>query len=156
MTTPLIIPHGFFQRSGKLVRMNRVYVVRPPEDRFWKKVDKQDGNGCWEWTGALVHGYGYFGMVKGDTRKAHRVAYEWEVGPIPEDRELDHLCLNTACIRPDHLEAVTHQVNMLRGMTFAAEQAARATCPKGHPYSSRNSRGERECYTCKNARRRKS
>lgn len=45
---------------------------------------------------------------------AHRVAYELFVGPIPDGLELDHLCRVRNCINPDHLEAVTHQVNVER------------------------------------------
>jgi HNH endonuclease len=46
---------------------------------------------------------------------AHRAMYEQEVGPIPKGLVLDHLCRIPACIRPDHLEAVTSGVNTGRG-----------------------------------------
>jgi len=54
-------------------------------------------------------GYGIF-----QRRYAHVIAYELQYGPIPEGLELDHLCRQTLCIRPEHLEAVTHQENMRR------------------------------------------
>jgi hypothetical protein len=47
---------------------------------------------------------------------AHRFAYELMVGPIPEDLELDHLCGVRECVNPRHLEAVTHLVNVRRGL----------------------------------------
>lgn len=54
-----------------------------PEERFWRKVDKRSG-GCWLWTGAkATNGYGSFGIAGTTSRRAHRVAYEWLVGPIP-------------------------------------------------------------------------
>lgn len=46
---------------------------------------------------------------------AHRAMYEQEIGPIPEGLHLDHLCRQTKCIRPDHLEPVTHAKNLQRG-----------------------------------------
>lgn len=45
---------------------------------------------------------------------------------------IDHLCGVKACVRPEHLEAVTQGENVRRA-------AARKThCPKGHPYSGPN------------------
>jgi hypothetical protein len=43
--------------------------------------------------------------------------YEQLVGPVPEGFELDHKCRNRNCVNVyEHLEVVTHQVNILRGM----------------------------------------
>ena len=78
-----------------------------PEDiqeRFWAKVDRSGD--CWEWTRTLVNGYGVFSI--GTKRHlAHRVSYEWEYGEIPTDRQLDHICVNHPCVRPEHLRVVT-------------------------------------------------
>jgi hypothetical protein len=82
---------------------------------------------------------------------AHRWAYESEVGPIPIGLTLDHLCKVRRCVRPDHLEAVTLQENLLRGLTFQASNAAKTRCPRGHPYTAQNTRhhcGSRHCKTC--------
>lgn len=49
---------------------------------------------------------------------AHRLVWELLVGPVPEDRVLDHLkqrCSSRRCVRPDHLEPVTHAENTRRG-----------------------------------------
>lgn len=46
---------------------------------------------------------------------AHRVAWEEVHGPIPPDKEIDHLCRVRSCRNVDHLEAVTHLVNLERG-----------------------------------------
>jgi hypothetical protein len=46
---------------------------------------------------------------------AHRLSYEWLVGPVPEGMELDHLCRVRHCVNPSHLEVVTHSVNVIRG-----------------------------------------
>lgn len=54
---------------------------------------------------------------------AHRVAYEAFRGPIPEGLEIDHLCRNTRCVNPFHLEPVTHAENLIRGMSVRAPYA---------------------------------
>jgi hypothetical protein len=83
---------------------------------------------CWVWTGATEHnGYARF-WLDGKMRYAHRVAYEWFRGPIPAGLDLDHLCRVRNCVNPYHLEAVTRQVNLLRGETFTAAHAAGRDC----------------------------
>lgn len=70
---------------------------------------------CWiwklklEWTG--------YGRIKRNG-KSHTVhVYYWEAinGKKPQGMELDHLCRVRACMRPDHLELVTHKENDRRG-----------------------------------------
>lgn len=105
------------------------------KERFWRRVVKTDG--CWNWIGATLEGYGTF-----HARRAHRMAYEMLVGPIPGGLHLDHLCRNRACVNPAHLEPVTLAENIRRG-----ERAMKTTCPRGHPYDVFR-RGERKCSIC--------
>jgi len=71
---------------------------------------------CWNWgRPALPAGYGLI-YINGRTRGAHRWIYEQIVGPVPEGLELDHKCRNRNCVNYEHLEPVTHQQNILRGM----------------------------------------
>ena len=74
-------------------------------------------DGCWIWLKAKdkKRGYGYSFAGPGKSRKAHRIIYEMKYGPIPKGLELDHICGITACVNPDHLEPVTHAVNVQRG-----------------------------------------
>jgi hypothetical protein len=103
---------------------------------------------CWPWTGARTsHGYGAT-TLDGRYAVASRAAYELLIGPIPEGLVLDHLCRNRACVNPAHLEPVTHQVNINRGVGCPA---SRTHCPQGHPYDEANtmhSCGARRCRTC--------
>jgi len=122
-----------------------------PLDRYWAKVQVGELDECWNWTAYRdENGYGRF-SVNGRYVLAHRFAYEALVGPIPEGLELDHLCRNRACENPWHMEPVTCQVNVLRGIGLAALNAAKTHCPQGHPYDADNTRhyrGWRYCITC--------
>ena len=107
-------------------------VRRPEAERFWGKVTVTGF--CWEWNGALSYGYGSF-RAGGRTGMAHRWAFTFLVGEIPDGADLDHLCRNTRCVNPDHLDPVSHRENMTRGFsaTSAALRAiARGVCMKGH------------------------
>lgn len=118
---------------------------RTPEDRFWDKVDATGD--CWVWTGGTggAHGLAY-GRLKwhGRHEAAHRVAYLILVGPIPDGLQIDHLCRNTLCVNPDHLEPVTASVNVRR-----AHVGGR--CRHGHPAAAfvRGPKtGKARCKTC--------
>lgn len=94
--------------------------------------------------------------VNGKKRGVHRVVYELEYGPIPEGRELDHLCRNRACVNPKHLEIVSHRENCLRGVAPAAQNARKTHCKYGHPLSGGNLHmrkdGGRMCLACQERR----
>ena len=84
-----------------------------PESRFWPKVVKTES--CWIWTGAKDHGgYGVHWVGGGVSRRAHRLAYEWGIGPVPEGMTLDHLCRTRACVNPAHLDPCTAGENAAR------------------------------------------
>lgn len=115
-------------------------------DRFWSKVDKSGD--CWVWTGGASGGYGKFWM-DGKSARAHRVAYVALVGPVPVGLDLDHLCRNRRCVKPDHLEPVTLAENNQRAAVV------RDTCRHDHPLDGirihKSGRVQRFCKTCRNA-----
>lgn len=119
-----------------------------------------DDNGCWIWKLRLdKDGYGQI-SVKNRKRGAHRVSYETFVGEVPEGLVIDHLCRVRACVNPEHLEAVTDEVNRERGEWFIAVNAAKTHCKNGHELSgdnliikinARNESGfQRQCRACRN------
>ncbi len=136
-----------------------------PETRFWSKVEKTPT--CWNWIGGKRRTkklyYGVFGITHSyhnyETVTAHRFAYQLIKGPIPEGKELDHLCKNTLCVNPDHLEPVTHRENIMRGLSPKILGWGKPTCPQGHLFTEDNlapyelSIGHRKCLICKTAQR---
>lgn len=85
-----------------------------PEERFWMKVDPCRTDGCAVWLGAIAsNGYGLF-WLHGKLVLAHHFL----TGKPPKGLEWDHVkergCTHKACVWPDHLESVTHLVNMRR------------------------------------------
>lgn len=85
---------------------------RPIKERFWEKVKIGTRNECWEWTGALLRGYG---LLHANRRSslAHRISYILNIGPIQEGMCICHHCDNPKCVNPDHLFMATMKVNML-------------------------------------------
>jgi hypothetical protein len=122
------------RRAARTARVRRRGPPRPsggddspsprrpgPLDRFLAKVELTLL--CWEWRGAVgSSGYGVFHAGPG-LELAHRFAYEALVGPIPEGCDLDHLCGNTRCVNPAHLEPVTHAENVRRAAERRREAA---------------------------------
>ena len=121
-------------------------------ERFDKFFIPEPNGGCWLWMGYINRkGYGNF-RFEGRSQLSHSAAYKIFVGPILAGFEIDHKCRQRSCVNPDHLEAVTHQTNLLRGDTIVARHAVKTHCSKGHPFDEANTlieRGGRKCLTCK-------
>lgn len=137
---------------------------RLPE-RFWSRVAPCPMSGCWLWTGTAVAG-GY-GRTKIGERSVlvHRLTVQVERG-IPDGMVIDHKCRVTCCVNPQHLEAVSQQINVLRGIGIAAMRAKKTHCVHGHELAGDNlrvferspGRFMRTCLACERAigvRRRK-
>jgi hypothetical protein len=139
--------------------------------RFWSRVDRTgtayptperavgpEWGPCWLFTRGKEmrrpagRGYGTFGFGR-KMVQAHRVAYEWLIGPVPAGQEFDHGCRVHPCVNPEHVEPVTHQENCLRGISPSAQNARAICCSRGHPYDEANTLiardGRRMCRVCK-------
>lgn len=133
----------------------------PDPERVWAKVAAPDKNGCWLWLGEVSrHGYGVARKTVSGQRHfhfAHRVTFQLvRYAPDPT-LPLDHLCRVHACVNPWHLEEVTTQTNILRGVSLSARRARQTHCAYGHEFTEENTyvragRGGRTCRAC--ARRR--
>lgn len=140
---------------------------RPLAERLAEVGWTVTAHGCWEWKGKRNdYGYGIFTATRlgiADAR-AHRVVYEYMVGPIPEGLVLRHACDNPPCVNPDHLEPGTHAANM-RDMVERERhwRHGRTECDNGHDLTSpsatrlvRRRRGlERMCVECNRERQRR-
>lgn len=126
--------HHSLARSYRRVNTKR----RPAIERALARGERTPG-GCLRFTGATdpISGYGRIRVWKGDhwgVDYVHRVAYVAHYGPIPEGHEIDHVrdrgCEHHDCMDWRHLEAVTSQINKLRGrgpdVTRARHARARA------------------------------
>lgn len=117
--------------------------------RLWRDTEVTV-DGCWTRKVNTAQGYSKLNW-DGREQLAHRVTYTLAYGSIREGLVLDHLCRNRACIRPDHLEAVTDRTNILRGVSQGARSVATNRCARGHEFTPENTRmrGEyRVCRTC--------
>lgn len=88
--------------SGHSSRKRVKYVIDPITE-------------CWNWVCHLYEGYGRV-FLGGRWYPAHVVTYETKYGPVPDGKELDHLCRNRKCCNPDHVEPVTRTINVRRGL----------------------------------------
>ena len=125
---------------------------KTPEQRFMSKWEPVTESGCWVWLNYCdKKGYAKFGR-----ELAHRVSYELFKGPIGRGLTIDHLCRVHSCVNPDHLEVVTHQVNIRRSDSPSAQNARKTHCIKGHELVGENiywettRRGlkKRHCWVC--------
>lgn len=145
---------------------------------FWSRVSYQGGFGyrtdplvdqvrvtgqCWTWKAAKDGtedgaAYGMF-SIWGRKHRAHRIAFRDFGNKIAEDQVVDHLCRNTLCVRPSHLEAVSQTENIRRGRQPLLN---RGICRNGHEMTPENlvrrKRGNKvvnACKTCLTASKRR-
>lgn len=106
---------GFCQTHYSRLKNTGMTELRTPiqklEARLWARVDRGGPDDCWPWTGgSVLHGYGRitarWALGGPQVWGAHRVSYVLAYGPLPPDRQIDHVSA--------HLEAVTQLENMVR------------------------------------------
>lgn len=146
------------------------YTYRVEEQvmrRFLAKIDRRGADECWLWTASSSNGYGQY-IIDGKNHRTHRLAYELWVGPIPEGEGYHgvcvcHRCDNPLCCNPAHLFLGSNSDNVAdmwekrRSGGFAAENARKTHCKRGHEFTEKSSyvnpKGSRVCRLCDNLRR---
>jgi len=126
-------------------------AIRPNDtliERCARKIVIDFGTGCWNWIGSCDNkGYGRVGNHIG-SGLSHRTMYELHRESIPLDLQIDHLCQNTGCVNPYHMEIVDNATNYSR-------RIRKTHCPQGHPYSILNTYNRpsspeiRRCRICR-------
>lgn len=77
--------------------------------RFWSKVDKSGD--CWTWQASTDRfGYGHIWFNE-KLVYAHRFSYALAYGECANNLVIDHMCHNSLCVNPSHLQLVTRQQN---------------------------------------------
>jgi hypothetical protein len=141
-------------KSGPIEGRDIPLIGQREIDRLERMIFQEPNTGCWLWAGAASGKYAQF-RIKGVQAVVHRVVYTWLVGAIPKQMTLDHLCRNTLCVNPNHLEVVSMAENLRRASNSISTKCSNSeNCPKGHPYFGANlyinPRGDRECRRCRN------
>lgn len=139
---------------------NRLPVDRKLLTRLFSKIQIStehfyEGVPCWEWTACLTNkGYGMV-SYNNKNRGAHCLLYDLFVEIVKPPLTCDHLCRNTRCVNPIHIEPVTQKENVHRGMAPTAINARKTHCIRGHEFTPENTmsaggeNGEwRRCRTC--------
>lgn len=114
-------------------------MSRTPYSNLWERLmanthEPEHGTDCWRWAASGCRtGYGRFNLYVPGLREkvrltAHVAAFVWLHGrPAGTDEfylmylefresglELDHTCVEPACVNPDHADPVTPSVNCYR------------------------------------------
>jgi hypothetical protein len=126
----------------------RCHIMPSMEQRLLDKLSRDD-NGCWVFTGVLSSdGYGLlWDNRRRNNSKAHRIAYELWVGPIPDEHDVHHVCENRACCNPSPKHLETKPSPQHNGDHHRSEDP----CPRGHEFNAENFtviRGQRVCRRC--------
>lgn len=138
--------------------------LTPIDIRFAGKFLRGGAYECWPWTAGFDDkGYGVIsiGGKKGRSYRAHVVSmfifkkYPLDTTKRGSGLHWDHLCRNTACVNPNHLELATVKENTLRGNGCFAINYGKTHCINGHEFTKentiiRNRRNNlaRECREC--------
>ena len=119
---------------------------------FAESVEVDEPDKCWLWQGNFLKtGLGY-GRINANRKShmAHRLSYEFLVGPLEDGLLALHKCDNPRCVNPHHLYAGTHKDNAIDRATrkpnsyAVGANAAKAKLTEDQVISIRQD--ERSCY----------
>lgn len=103
----------------------------PIEEMFQRFVGPTTESGCVLWIGPVdKKGYGIIYSTSRPPQRlflAHRIAWEFKNGVIPNEMDVLHACDNPPCINTNHLFLGTHQDNMADMMAKNRQRKGEAT-----------------------------
>ena len=76
-------------------------------------------SGCWEWPQLTAYGYPK-ASIGGKVIAIHRLSLEAKHGAPLGSQSAHHMCANTKCVNPEHLQPVTHRENVAEMITRRA------------------------------------
>lgn len=136
-------------------------IPEPIRSRIENNIERIPFSGCWLWTGYVGrNGYGEIGISQ-KTMRAHRVAYEELIGPIPQGLYLCHKCDVRSCVNPAHLFPATQLENIrdciakgrsakMAGIPRPRRAPLPTHCQRGHKFTKKIATdGKRRCLVCK-------
>lgn len=140
---------------------HRVPLPVTPEitKRLESRLQDTD-DGCRLWTGAVTpRGYGRMRLIVDGVPRTvypHRYMATVAYGAIPPTMHVDHLCRNTSCCEPTHLEIVSPRLNSV--VRAEGRNATTTHCRRGHRYDPSNTAtdirpGYRTCIACRDIRK---
>lgn len=96
-------------------------------------------SGCWEWQGRIRNGYPFV-RIGSRMQAVHRLVIEATHEAMLGNQAAHHVCANSTCVNPDHLQPVTHAENTAEMLSrhayvqrIAELEAALADLCPGHP-----------------------
>ena len=134
-------------------------------DSLLQRMEPQP-NGCIYLVGVALTDQGYGRVTYPGGSLAHRAAWEYFVGPIPEGMTVGHKCHDASdcnegdrcrhrqCVNVEHLALESLGENVLASRnTLGSIAAAKTHCVHGHEFTEENTyrcpSGKRECRTCR-------
>lgn len=103
------ITEAEYQRRQRNTTPKKLVLTEEQISRYQRRVMKGQPNECWPFRAKTKDKYPRF-----QGKLTHRISYFIYKGEIPEGLTIDHLCQNTWCQNPDHLEAVSVLENSKR------------------------------------------
>lgn len=101
------------KRLGKsLIKLsNHVTFIERHIDKIVENNDE-----CWSWNGYTFNDEGRYGSAayKGISTGVHGSFYRELIGEIKPGMTIDHLCRNSLCVNPFHLEVILLRENVQR------------------------------------------